>query len=104
VTATFLSKSVSDATSPGELIDSLIEAVVLPTNALDRSAVICDVLNELCNAVAWLHGSATLPPNDSVCQELAGLRQLQVAAKDHQLRMRALGADALGRGANHELA
>jgi hypothetical protein len=40
--------SISDAITgsrgrlSGELIDSLIEAVVLPSDALTRSAVICD--------------------------------------------------------------
>ena len=98
MTAVSVAKSVSDSTLPGELIDSLIEAVVLPTDAFARSAVICDLLNELCDAVDWLHGSATLPPDDSTAEESASLRQLMVAAQDHQLRMRAFGAHALGNG------
>jgi len=104
VNATFVSNGVSDATLPGELIDSLIEAVVLPTDAWARSAVICDLLNELCDAVAWLHGSAAMLPDDPAARELASLRRLQGAAQHHQLTMRALGADASGRGASDELA
>lgn len=98
MTATSLSNSVSDSrlTLPGKLIDLLIEAVVLPTDALGRSALLCDLLNELCEAVDWIHSSATLP-DDSTSEESASLRQLAAAAQDHQLRMTALGADASGR-------
>ena len=81
----------------GELIDSLIEAVVLPTDPLARSAVISELLHELFAAVDWLHGTATLP-DDSVAEETASLRQLVVAAQDHERRMRALCSDALGHG------
>jgi hypothetical protein len=77
----------------GELIDSLIEAVVLPADALARSAVACDLLNELCDAVEWLHDSATQSPDHATLAELASLRSLLLAAHDHQLRMAALGAD-----------
>ena len=48
MTTTALSSSVSASLLPGELIDSLIEAVVVPTDALTRSAVVCELLNELC--------------------------------------------------------
>ena len=98
MTAVSVAKSVSDSILPGELIDSLIEAVVLPADAFARSAVVCELLNELCDAVEWLNGSATLPPDDSSSEESASLRQLVVAAQDHQLRMRALVPDALGNG------
>lgn len=98
MTATALSSSVSTSLLRGELIDSLIEAVVLPTDALARSAVVCELLNELCNAVEWLHESATLPRDDAPSQELAGLRQLLTAAQGHQLRMRALRAETRGNG------
>jgi hypothetical protein len=99
MTATSVSNSISSSRGllSGELIDSLIEAVVLPADALARSAVICDLLNELCDAVDWLHGSATLP-DDSMDEERASLRQLVVAAQDHQLRMRALRIGAPGYG------
>ena len=104
MTAVSVAKSVSDSTLPGELIDSLIEAVVLPTDAFARSAVVCDLLNELCDAVEWLNGSATPPPDDSTSEESASLRQLMVAAQDHQLRMRALVPMLSETAANHELA
>ena len=73
----------------GELIDSLIEAVVLPADPLARSAVVCDLIKELCDAVVWLHAAAP-QPEDSLVEETASLRQLVVAAHDHQLRMRTL--------------
>ena len=46
----------SDSLLSGELIDSLIEAVVLPPDALARAARVCNVVDELCAAVemaAW---------------------------------------------------
>ena len=81
----------------GELVDSLIEAVVLPTDPVARSAVICDLISELCDAVDWMHAGATLP-DECVEEETASLRQLLVAAHDHQHRMRALCMDALRHG------
>jgi hypothetical protein len=98
MTATTLSTSVSASSLSGELIDSLIEAVVLPADAVGRSAVVCELLNELCDAVEWLHASATPPPDDATLQELTSLRQVLTAAQDHQLRMKAWGADAHGNG------
>jgi hypothetical protein len=99
MTAVSVSNSISGSRGllSGELIDLLIEAVVLPADALARCEVICDLLNELCDAVDWLHESAPLP-DDSFAEETASLRQLVVAAQDHQLRMRALCMDALGHG------
>jgi hypothetical protein len=79
----------------GELVDSLIEAVVLANDPLTRSAVVCELLNELCDAVDWLHGTATLP-DASITEETVSLRQLVVAAQDHQKRMGALCSGALG--------
>ena len=80
----------------GELIDLLIEAVVLAGGPRARSAVACDLLNELANAVDWLHGTA--PANNVSAAEAASLRQLIAAAQDHQLRMRKLSNDAVGYG------
>jgi hypothetical protein len=93
---TALSNSVSGSLLPGELIDSLIEAVVVPTDASTRSAVVCELLKELCNAVEWLDDGAISPPDDASSKELASLRQLLTAAQDHQLRMRALVPDPDG--------
>jgi hypothetical protein len=98
MTATALASSVSASLLPGKLIDSLIEAVVLPTDALARSAVVCELLNEVCDAVEWLHESATPPEDDAASHEVASLRQLLTAAQDHQLRMRALGPHPHGHG------
>ena len=95
--------SVRNATSgsqgllPGRLIDSLIEAVVLPADALARSEVVCELLNELCDAVDWLHGAETVQ-DDSVAQETASLRQVVVAGQDHRRRMRAVGTNGFGHG------
>ena len=86
----------SRGTVSGEFVDLLIEAVVLARGPLARSAVICDLLDELCNAVDWLHETA--PPSNVSAAEAASLRQLVVAAQDHQLRMRKLSNDAFGYG------
>jgi hypothetical protein len=91
MTAASVTSSISGSRGllAGELVDSLIEAVVLPADPLARSAVVCDLINELCDAVDWLH--ATEPQsNGSRAEETASLRQLVVAAHDHQLRMRTL--------------
>ena len=77
----------SDSLLSGELIDSLIEAVVLPPDALARAARVCNLVDELCAALEWLHGSETTP-SDAAGIELSSLRQLVVAAQDHQVRMR----------------
>jgi hypothetical protein len=81
----------------GELVDLLIEAVVLPSGPVARAEVICELLNELCDAVHWLHGAVSVP-DESLAAESASLRHLVVAAQDHELRMRALGIDALEDG------
>ena len=99
MTAASVGSSISGSPGrlTGELIDSLIEAVVIPTDPLARSAVICELLNEVRDAVDWLHGAETLP-DDPVAAENLSLRQLVGAAQDHQRRMRALCVDALGNG------
>jgi hypothetical protein len=81
----------------GEQVDSLTEAVVVPQGALARGARICNLVNEMCAAVEWLH-SSTL--SDAAGIELSSLRQLAAAAHDHQLRMRiSFGTD----GATNEV-
>ena len=93
----------SDSLLSGELIDSLIEAVVLPPDALARAARVCTLVDELCAAVEWLHGSETV--SDAAGIELSSLRQLVVAAQDHQRRMRtSFGADGAANGGQYELA
>ena len=65
----------SDSLLSGELIDSLIEAVVLPPDALARAVRVCNLVDELCAAVDWLHGSETTL-SDAAGIELSSLRQL----------------------------
>jgi hypothetical protein len=73
----------------GELIDGLIEAVVLPRNPRARSAVIYNLVHEMCVAVEWLN--ASYPQLDGANDdELLSLRQVGLAAKDHHERMRTL--------------
>jgi hypothetical protein len=90
MTAASVTSSISGSRGllAGELVDSLIEAVVLPPDPLARSAVVCDLINELCDAVDWLH--ATEPQSNGSPEETASLRELVIAAHDHQLRMRTL--------------
>ena len=96
--------AVSDSLLPGELIDSLIEAVVLAPDALARAVRVCNLVDELCAAVEWLHGNETTL-SDAAGIELCCLRQLVVAAQDHQLRMRtSFGADGSANGGRHCLA
>lgn len=89
MTAVTTSIRVADSETllSGELIDSLIEAVVLPPDALARAARVCTLVDELCAAVEWLHSSETTL-SDAAGIELSSLRQLVVAAHDHQRRMR----------------
>jgi hypothetical protein len=85
----------SDTPLPGELIDALIEAVVIPPDPRSRSLVIGDLVNEICAAVEW---SCSRDTTLDVAQddELISVRQLAAATQDHQLRMRALGTDRTG--------
>ena len=47
-----------------------------------RSDTICNIVQEVCETVAWIHGSAAA--ND---QELASLHQLLEEAQAHRQRM-----------------
>lgn len=88
--------ATANALIPGELADLLDESVVLTQGPLDRAAVICDLLGELCAAVEWLHGPEPAP-NDAAGREVASLRQLIAASQDHQRRMTTLAVGpALG--------
>jgi hypothetical protein len=70
----------------GELLDALVEAVMHWPDARVRSAVISSLVQEMCAAVEWLHGSDAL--NNAADQELVSLRRVVAAAQDHQERMR----------------
>ena len=85
-------------TIPGELLDALVEAVVLPIDPRARSAVIWRLVQEMCDTVEWRHerdqqyGRATEA-------ELASIRRLARAARDHRRCMAVFGSDDRG---NHE--
>ena len=83
--STFIRFSDSNTCVSGDLIDSLTEAVVRPPDAVARSARVCNLVNEMCAAVEWLHGTTL---SDAAGIELSSLRQLVVAAHHHQRRMR----------------
>ena len=74
----------------GELVDLLIESVVLPQDPVARAAVICNLLSEMCAAVEWLHGPE-LSIDGMAGGEVASLRQLLAAGRDHHQRMKTLG-------------
>ena len=88
--------ATANALIPGELADLLDESVVLTQDPFVRAAVICNLLGEVCAAVEWLHGpEPTL--DDAAGREVASLRQLIAAGKDHQRRMTTLAmGPALG--------
>lgn len=89
--------SDTDIFVAGELIDGLIEAVALPSNPRARSAVIYNLVHEMCVAVEWLHaGDAQL--DGAVNDELQSLRRVALAAKSHHERMRTLAAVGAGAG------
>jgi hypothetical protein len=103
MTAISTSSRLADSHSllPGELIDSLIEAVVLAPDAQARAVRVCNLVDELCAAMKWLHGNETTL-SDAAGIELRSLRQLVVAAQDHQQRMRtSFGADGPANGGPH---
>lgn len=81
----------SQPTVTGELIDALIEAVVVPPDPRSRSAVICDLVQEISAAVQWQYPAEMVL--DAVAQdELVSIRQLAIAAQDHRGRMDAAAA------------
>lgn len=75
------------------LIDTLMETVVLPLDARARSAAIRSLMVEITTAVAWLRERGR-PDDDATAAELVSLRQLAIAAQDHERRMVALADPA----------
>ena len=67
--STLASSIDSQVVIPAELLDALVEAVVFSPDPQARSAVIRSLVREMCAAVEWLHGGATL--DDVVDVELA---------------------------------
>jgi hypothetical protein len=92
-TSTVNGSATAGALIPGELVDLLIESVVRPHDPLDRAAVICNLLGELCAAVEWLH-DPELTLDDADGREVASLRQLIAAGQDHRRRMTTLAVEA----------
>ncbi len=92
--STLASSIDSQVVIPAELLDALVEAVVFSPDPQARSAVIRSLVREMCAAVEWLHGGATL--GDVVDVELASIGRLAAAAQDHHWRMSLLGAGAVG--------
>jgi hypothetical protein len=84
----------SQVVVPAELLDALVEAVVFSPDPQARSAVIRSLVREMCAAVEWLHGSATL--DDVADVELASIGRLAAVAQDHHWRMSLLRAGAVG--------
>jgi len=104
MTAASKSNRLSDSGTSvsGGLVDSLTNAVLAPQDALARAARICNLVDEMCAAVEWLHGSTL---SDAADIELSSLRQLAAAAHGHQLRMRlSFCSDGATNGGRHELA
>ncbi len=66
----------------GELSDGICEAVLVSPHPRGRSDTICNIVQEICESIAWLNGSKTV--ND---QELASLHQLLDEARAHRQRM-----------------
>lgn len=87
----------SHPTVTGELIDALIEAVVLPPDPQTRSEVICDLVQEISDAVEWQYPTDTVL-DDAAHGELKSIRQVALAAHDHQRRMNAATAGATATG------
>ena len=88
----------SDGFVTGELVDLLLEAVVRPPDASVRAAVVSQVVQELCMAVAWLHGTSAIGEDAAVDEELMSLHRVAVAAREHQQRMRTCGTRDAGMG------
>ena len=68
----------------GELSDGISEAVLLSPHPRDRSDTICNIVQEICETIAWLKGFKAA--ND---QELASLHRLLEEAHAHRHRMAA---------------
>jgi hypothetical protein len=83
-------------TIPGELLDALVEAVVLPADPRARSAVIWRLIQEMCDTVEWRHGRDK-KYGRATDAELASIRRLANAARDHRRCMAAFGADDRGK-------
>jgi len=84
-------------TIPAELLDALVEAVVLPPDPRARSVVIWRLVQEICDTVEWRHGRDKRFGR-AADAELASIRRLAGAARDHRRCMDALGSGDTGTG------
>jgi hypothetical protein len=82
-------------TIPGELLDALVEAVVLPPDPRARSAVIWRLVQEICDTVEWRYGRDRRFGR-ATDAELASIRRLAGAARDHRRCMDAFGSGDAG--------
>ncbi|WP_375431675.1 hypothetical protein [uncultured Friedmanniella sp.] len=73
-------------TLPAELVWQIESLVAIPCDPRDRAAAIAAVVDEICQAAAWLHGA------DADHEELASLAPLVEAALAHEARMSVLAA------------
>lgn len=77
----------ADSKLSAELVHG-VEAVLTPTSPQVRSVAVTSVVEEIYRTVEWLHGG------DAGQAELVSLRQLLAAARDHEVRMATLDAQA----------
>ncbi len=68
---------------PCGLSDSVAEMVTAPPDPYARAEVVCSLVREVYESIAWLHG-AHPPPGG----ELDSLQDLVLAAETHHARMR----------------
>lgn len=66
----------------GELSNGISEAVLVSHQPQGRSDTICNIVEEICETVAWLHG-----PHAADDHELTSLYQLLAEAHAHRQRM-----------------
>jgi hypothetical protein len=91
-----VSPTGADGFVTDELADLLLQAVVRSPDAGVRASVVSQVVQELCIAVAWLHGTSAIGQDATVDRELLSLRRVAVAAQEHLQRMRLCGTDEAG--------
>jgi len=66
----------------GELSNGISEAVLVAHQPRGRSDIICNIVEEICETIAWLHG-----PHAANDHELTSLHHLLAEAHAHRQRM-----------------
>lgn len=75
-----------EGTVHGELLDAVVEAVIRARGPAARAAVICELVQEMCGTLEWLHdGDPEL--DGSAVDELTSVRRLSRDARDHHRQM-----------------